>query len=88
MDNSLANNFHNSLMHGRKGPSAGSRAYFNTVTSGGTDLGALYRTFTKINSIFSILFEMRRPRTLYKRTFVVEVNCTLKENLTRRGRRL
>ena len=43
----------------------------------GTDLGALYRTFTKVNSIFSIIFEMRRPRTLYKRTFVVEVNCTL-----------
>ena len=43
----------------------------------GTDLGALYHTFTKINSIFSILFKMRRPRTLYKCTFFVEVNCTL-----------
>ena len=43
----------------------------------GTDLGALYCTFTKINSNFSIIFEMRRPRTLHKRTFVVEVNCSL-----------
>ena len=43
----------------------------------GTDLGALYHTFNKSNSIFSILFKMRRPGTLYKHTFFVEVTCTL-----------
>ena len=50
----------------------------SVVCKMGTDLGALYCTFTNINSICSIIFEMRRQRTLYKRTFVVEVTCTLK----------